>query len=155
MCFFEIHRITEWLGWDGTSGDHLAQPCAQVWSPTAVFTGPCSIKFQISPRSESMIPSIIYSKWQESPQKDSPKCEMNPTEWLGRGRSTFWQDTLRKLRSWSFGPSPSDPDFKVLKVFHWTCYVTGQSKSNYIQSDQLFLGWWESPMVLVPMKSLS
>jgi len=36
-----FHRITEWEGLEGPSGDHPAQPPAEAGSPTAGCRGPC------------------------------------------------------------------------------------------------------------------
>jgi len=50
------HRITDWSGLEGTSGDHPAQPPAQAGSPRAGCRGPCPGGSGISPEKETPKP---------------------------------------------------------------------------------------------------
>lgn len=120
-----------------TSWDLLVHPPTQARSPTSGCSGPCSAWFQISSRKEFVVPSVIYGKWQESPQQDSFQLqktfggrlltpgmwqtlfiitgifesEINLTTRLVRGGSAPQQGMFRKPRSQSLSFFPFWPRF--------------------------------------------
>ena len=59
------HRITEWQGLEGTSGDPPPQPPAQAGSPTAGCTAPRPGGAGISPEKET--PQPRWAAWARAP----------------------------------------------------------------------------------------